>query len=62
MLQYNFPPFSVGETGRTGMPGRREIGHGRLAKRGVLAIMPKQEDFPYSMRVVSDITESNGSR
>lgn len=61
MLQYNFPPFSVGETGRTGMPGRREIGHGRLAKRGVLAIMPKQEDFPYSMRVVSEITESNGS-
>ena len=61
MLQYNFPPFSVGETGRTGMPGRREIGHGRLAKRGVLAIMPKQEDFSYSMRVVSEITESNGS-
>jgi len=61
MFQYNFPPFSVGETGRTGMPGRREIGHGRLAKRGVLAIMPKQDDFPYSMRVVSEITESNGS-
>ncbi len=61
MLQYNFPPFSVGETGRTGSPGRREIGHGRLAKRGVLAIMPKQEDFPYSLRVVSEITESNGS-
>ncbi len=61
MLQYNFPPFSVGETGRTGSPGRREIGHGRLAKRGVLAVMPKNEDFPYSMRVVSEITESNGS-
>ena len=61
MLQYNFPPYSVGETGRTGMPGRREIGHGRLAKRGVLAIMPNQDEFPYSMRVVSEITESNGS-
>ena len=61
MLQYNFPPFSVGETGRTGSPGRREIGHGRLAKRGVLGVMPNLEDFPYSMRVVSEITESNGS-
>jgi len=61
MFQYNFPPFSVGETGRTGSPGRREIGHGRLAKRGVLAIMPDMEDFPYSLRVVSEITESNGS-
>ena len=61
MLQYNFPPFSVGETGRTGMPGRREIGHGRLAKRGVLAVMPSKEEFPYSLRVVSEITESNGS-
>ena len=61
MLQYNFPPFSVGETGRTGSPGRREIGHGRLAKRGVLAVMPENDDFPYSLRVVSEITESNGS-
>ena len=61
MLHYNFPPYSVGETGRTGTPGRREIGHGRLAKRGVLAVMPKDEDFPYAIRVVSEITESNGS-
>lgn len=61
MLQYNFPPFSVGETGRTGMPGRREIGHGRLAKRGVLGVMPDMDEFPYSLRVVSEITESNGS-
>lgn len=61
MLHYNFPPYSVGETGRTGTPGRREIGHGRLAKRGVMAVMPKEEDFPYSIRVVSEITESNGS-
>ena len=61
MLHYNFPPYSVGETGRTGTPGRREIGHGKLAKRGVLAVMPKEEDFPYSIRVVSEITESNGS-
>ena len=61
MLHYNFPPYSVGETGRTGSPGRREIGHGRLAKRGVLAVMPDQEDFPYTIRVVSEITESNGS-
>ncbi|MEM8844648.1 MAG: polyribonucleotide nucleotidyltransferase [Pseudomonadota bacterium] len=61
MLHYNFPPFSVGECGRTGSPGRREIGHGKLAKRGVQAIMPTQEDFPYVMRVVSEITESNGS-
>ena len=61
MFQYNFPPFSVGETGRTGMPGRREVGHGRLAKRGVLGIMPDMEEFPYSLRVVSEITESNGS-
>lgn len=61
MLHYNFPPYSVGETGRTGTPGRREVGHGRLAKRGVLAMMPKQADFPYSIRVVSEITESNGS-
>ncbi len=61
MLHYNFPPFSVGEAGRVGSPGRREIGHGRLAKRGVLAVMPKEADFPYSIRVVSEITESNGS-
>ena len=61
MLHYNFPPYSVGETGRTGSPGRREIGHGRLAKRGVLAVMPDQEAFPYTVRVVSEITESNGS-
>ena len=61
MLHYNFPPFSVGETGRVGSPGRREIGHGRLAKRGVLAVMPSEADFPYTMRVVSEITESNGS-
>ncbi|BAO44454.1 polyribonucleotide nucleotidyltransferase [Thiolapillus brandeum] len=61
MLHYNFPPFCVGETGRVGSPKRREIGHGRLAKRGVLAVMPSMEDFPYSIRVVSEITESNGS-
>ena len=61
MLHYNFPPFSVGEAGRVGSPGRREIGHGRLAKRGVLAVMPKITEFPYSIRVVSEITESNGS-
>ncbi|MCU7960485.1 MAG: polyribonucleotide nucleotidyltransferase [gamma proteobacterium symbiont of Bathyaustriella thionipta] len=61
MLHYNFPPFCVGETGRVGSPKRREIGHGRLAKRGVLASMPTMEDFPYSVRVVSEITESNGS-
>ena len=61
MLHYNFPPFCVGETGRVGSPKRREIGHGRLAKRGVLASMPGIMDFPYSIRVVSEITESNGS-
>ncbi len=61
MLHYNFPPFSVGEAGRVGTPGRREIGHGRLAKRGVLACMPTTDDFPYTIRVVSEITESNGS-
>jgi len=61
MLHYNFPPFSVGEAGRVGTPGRREIGHGRLAKRGVLACMPNTDDFPYTIRVVSEITESNGS-
>jgi len=61
MLHYNFPPFCVGEIGRVGSPKRREIGHGRLAKRGVLAVMPTIEEFPYSIRVVSEITESNGS-
>ena len=61
MLHYNFPPYSVGETGFIGSPKRREIGHGRLAKRGILAVMPTIEEFPYSIRVVSEITESNGS-
>ena len=61
MLHYNFPPYSVGECGRVGTPKRREIGHGRLAKRGVLAVMPSQDEFPYTIRVVSEITESNGS-
>jgi len=61
MLHYNFPPYCVGETGRVGSPKRREIGHGRLAKRGVLAVMPDAEAFPYTIRVVSEITESNGS-
>jgi len=61
MLQYNFPPFSVGETGRVGSPGRREVGHGKLAKRGVAAVLPNHDEFPYTMRVVSEITESNGS-
>ncbi|WP_374351714.1 polyribonucleotide nucleotidyltransferase [Chitinimonas sp.] len=61
MLHYNFPPYSTGETGRVGTPKRREIGHGRLAKRALVAVLPKQEDFSYSMRVVSEITESNGS-
>jgi polyribonucleotide nucleotidyltransferase len=61
MLHYNFPPACVGEVGRVGSPKRREIGHGKLAKRGVQAVMPSQEDFPYVIRVVSEITESNGS-
>jgi polyribonucleotide nucleotidyltransferase len=61
MLHYNFPPFCVGETGRVGGTKRREIGHGRLARRGVQAILPSQEEFPYVIRVVSEITESNGS-
>ena len=61
MMHYNFPPSSVGETGRVGTPKRREIGHGRLAKRGVMAVMPDLDDFPYVIRVVSEITESNGS-
>ncbi|MCO6559752.1 MAG: polyribonucleotide nucleotidyltransferase [Gilliamella sp.] len=61
LLHYNFPPYSVGETGMVGSPKRREIGHGRLAKRGVAAVMPSREEFPYTVRVVSEITESNGS-
>lgn len=61
MLHYNFPPYSVGETGRMGGAGRREIGHGKLAWRAVRPLMPSQEDFPYTIRVVSEITESNGS-
>ncbi|MCC6135628.1 MAG: polyribonucleotide nucleotidyltransferase [Candidatus Contendobacter sp.] len=61
MLHYNFPPYSVGEIGQVGSPKRREIGHGRLAKRGVQAIMPKPDQFPYTVRLVSEITESNGS-
>ena len=61
LFHYNFPPYCVGETGMVGSPKRREIGHGRLAKRGVLAVMPSQEEFPYTVRVVSEITESNGS-
>jgi polyribonucleotide nucleotidyltransferase len=61
MLHYNFPPFSVGETGFVGSPKRREIGHGRLAKRGVAAVLPNMSEFPYVIRVVSEITESNGS-
>ena len=61
LLHYNFPPYCVGETGRMGGTKRREVGHGKLAKRGVSAVMPKQEDFPYTIRVVSEITESNGS-
>lgn len=61
MLHYNFPPYSVGEAGRMGGTGRREIGHGRLARRGVAATLPGEEEFPYTIRVVSEITESNGS-
>lgn len=61
MFHYNFPPYSVGETGRMAGPKRREIGHGRLAKRGVAAVLPSMEEFPYVLRVVSEITESNGS-
>ncbi len=61
MLHYNFPPYSVGETGRVGTPKRREIGHGHLAKRAMAAVIPSQEEFPYVLRVVSEITESNGS-
>jgi len=61
MLHYNMPPFATGETGRVGSPKRREIGHGRLAKRALVAALPSKEDFPYTLRVVSEITESNGS-
>jgi polyribonucleotide nucleotidyltransferase len=61
MLHYNMPPFATGETGRVGSPKRREIGHGRLAKRALMAVLPSKEEFPYTMRVVSEITESNGS-
>ncbi len=61
MFHYNFPPYATGETGRVGSPKRREIGHGRLAKRALVAVLPSAEDFSYSMRVVSEITESNGS-
>ena len=61
IFHYNFPPYSVGEIGMIGSPKRREIGHGKLARRGVQAVMPTQEDFPYTVRVVSEITESNGS-
>ncbi|VFP80629.1 polyribonucleotide nucleotidyltransferase [Candidatus Erwinia haradaeae] len=61
LFHYNFPPYSVGEIGVVGSPKRREVGHGRLAKRGILAVMPKGDSFPYTVRVVSEITESNGS-
>ncbi len=61
LLHYNMPPFATGETGRVGSPKRREIGHGRLAKRALLAVLPPKEDFAYTMRVVSEVTESNGS-
>ena len=61
LLHYNFPPYSVGEAGRLGAPKRREVGHGRLAKRALLAVMPDLENFPYTIRIVSEITESNGS-
>lgn len=61
LMHYNFPPYCVGETGMVGSPKRREIGHGRLAKRGILAVMPNATEFPYTIRIVSEITESNGS-
>jgi len=61
LLHYNFPPYSVGETGRMGSPGRREIGHGKLAWRAIQAVLPSQDEFPYVIRLVSEITESNGS-
>ncbi len=61
MLHYNFPPYSVGETGRMGSPGRREIGHGKLAWRAIRPMLPRRDEFPYTIRIVSEITESNGS-
>jgi polyribonucleotide nucleotidyltransferase len=61
LLHYNFPPYSVGETGRMGSPGRREVGHGKLAWRAIRPLLPKKEEFPYTIRIVSEITESNGS-
>ena len=61
MLHYNFPPYSVGEAGRVGFTSRREVGHGRLARRGLAAVLPNRKSFPYTIRVVSEITESNGS-
>ena len=61
MLHYNFPPYSVGEVGRFGAPGRREVGHGKLAWRALHPVLPTHEEFPYTIRVLSDITESNGS-
>ena len=61
MLHYNFPPYSVGETGRVGAPGRREIGHGALAEKAVRPLIPSKEDFPYTIRVVSEVLSSNGS-
>ncbi|OYU41652.1 MAG: polyribonucleotide nucleotidyltransferase, partial [Burkholderiales bacterium PBB4] len=61
MLHYNFPPYSLGEVGRFGAPGRREVGHGKLAWRALNPVLPSREDFPYTIRVLSDITESNGS-
>ena len=61
MLHYNFPPYSVGEVGKIGSPGRREIGHGKLAWRAIHPMMPSMEEFPYTVRVVSEIMESNGS-
>src|SRR6188768_2255441 len=61
MLHYNFPPYSVGETGMVGSPKRREIGHGKLARRSLHAVLPDTKEFPYVLRIVSEITESNGS-
>ena len=61
MLHYNFPPYSVGEVGRFGAPSRRDIGHGKLAWRALKAVLPTHDEFPYTIRVLSDITESNGS-
>ena len=62
IFHYNFPPYSVGEIGRTGSPKRREIGHGKLARRGIQSVVPAVDEFPYTIRVVSEILESNGSR